>query len=64
MQKKIFFRAPQWELKLAIQILLGFLVLYFLAVFLFLGIGIYFLIKKTDPTANAILFLNQYMIYY
>jgi len=62
--KKNFFRAPQWELKLAIQILLGFLVLYFLAVFLFLGIGIYFLIKKTDPTANAILFLNQYMIYY
>ena len=42
LSKKKFFRAPQWELKLAIRILIGIVVLYFLAAFLFLGVGIYF----------------------
>ena len=64
LSKKKFFRAPQWELKLAIRILIGFLVLYFLAAFLFLGIGIYFIVQKTVPDQNPVFFVNEFLIYY
>ena len=46
LSKKKFFRAPQWELKLAVRILIGFLALYFLVAFLFLGIGLFFISEE------------------
>ena len=64
LSKKKFFRAPQWELKLAIRILIGFIVLYFLAAFLFLGVGIYFIAQKIAPNQNPVFFINQFLIYY
>jgi len=56
--KKKFFRAPQWELKLVVRILIGFLVLYFLAVFLFLGVGGYYILTKESPEKNPIFIIN------
>src|SRR5210317_1853093 len=64
LSKKKFFRAPQWELKLAIRILIGFIVLYFFAAFLFLGVGIYFIAQKITPDQNPVFFINQFLIYY
>ena len=56
--KKNFFRAPQWELKLAVRILMGFLILYFLTAFLFLGIGGFYLLTKENPESDPILLIN------
>ena len=59
--RKKFFRAPQWEFKLAIRILLGFVVLYFLVAFLFLGIGGYYLLKKQNPETDPIFLINSFL---
>ena len=61
LSRKKFFRAPQWEFKLAIRILLGFVVLYFLVAFLFLGIGGYFLLKKQNPETDPIFLINSFL---
>ena len=63
-RKKKFFRAPQWELKLAVRIFLGFVVLYFLAVFLSLGIGGYYLLTKHYPDTDPILLINPFLGFY
>ena len=61
LSRKKFFRAPQWEFKLAIRILLGLVVLYFLVAFLFLGIGGYFLLKKQNPETDPIFLINSFL---
>ena len=61
LSRKKFFRALQWEFKLAIRILLGFVVLYFLVAFLFLGIGGYFLLKKQNPETDPIFLINSFL---
>lgn len=62
--KKKFFRAPQWELKLAIRILIGFLALYFLAVFLILGIGGYYILVKENPDKDPVFIINPILALY
>jgi hypothetical protein len=64
LSKKKFFRAPQWELKLAVRILIGFLVLYFLAAFLLLGVGLFFIVKENDPNQDPIFAINSFLLYY
>ena len=64
LSKKKFFRAPQWELKLAVRILIGFLVLYFLVAFLFLGIGLFFILRKEFPEQDPVSIVNQWVIFY
>ena len=61
LSRKKFFRALQWEFKLAIRILLGFVVLYFLVAFLFLGIGGYFFLKKQNPETDPIFLINSFL---
>ena len=61
LSRKKFFRAPQWEFKLAIRILLGFVVLYFFLAFLFLGIGGYYLLKKQNPETDPIFLINSFL---
>ncbi|MDA9572454.1 DUF5687 family protein, partial [Flavobacteriaceae bacterium] len=62
--KKKFFRASQWELKLAIRILIGFLVLYFLAAFLILGIGGYYILVKENPDKDPVFIINPILALY
>ncbi len=64
LSKKKFFRAPQWELKLAVRIFIGFIALYFLASFLFLGIGAYFIAQKKAPDQDPVFFINSFLAYY
>ncbi|MDA9587070.1 DUF5687 family protein, partial [Flavobacteriaceae bacterium] len=64
LSKKKFFRAPQWELKLAVRILIGFLALYFLVAFLFLGIGLFFFLRKEFPEQDPVSIVNQWIIFY
>ena len=62
--KKKFFRAPQWEFKLGVKILLGLLILYFLVLFLLFGMGLFHFIEKKLPGTDPILVLNQGLVYY
>jgi len=64
LSKKKFFRAPQWELKLAVKILLGFIALYFIASFLLLGISAYFIAQKIAPNEAPVFFINSFLAYY
>ena len=64
LSKKKFFRAPQWELKLSVRILLGFVALYFLASFLLLGISAYFIAQKIAPNEDPVFFVNGFLVYY
>jgi hypothetical protein len=64
LSKKKFFRAPQWELQLAIRILMGFLALFFLAVFLFVGGGLFFVLRKIFPQQDPISLINKFLVYY
>ena len=64
LSKKKFFRAPQWELKLAARIFIGFLILYFLVAFLALGVGLFFIIRKFFPDQEPVSVVNQWMLYF
>ncbi len=62
--KKSFFRAPYWERNLVIKILMGLLGLYFFAVFLFLGIALFYIVEETVPGTNPLEVLNNILLYY
>ena len=64
LSKKKFFRSPQWELKLAVKILLGFIALYFIASFLLLGIRAYSIAQKIAPNEATVFFINSFLAYY
>lgn len=59
---KAFFRSASFATNLALKILIGFLAIYFILVFLGLGIGVFYILKKMnlDPIATV----NKFMIYY
>lgn len=59
---KAFTRSASFGANLAIKILMGFLALYFTLVFLILGIGAFYILKKLhfDP----IVAVNKFLIYY
>lgn len=63
LQWKSFFRSASFKTNLAIKILMGFGVLYFVVAFAFLGVGAYFLIKEAGYE-DPLLFVNKYLIYY
>ncbi len=60
---KAFSRAAAFQTNLAIKILMGLGALYFILVFLGLGAGSYYLIKKTTE-AEPFQVINQFLIYY
>lgn len=59
---KAFIRSASMGANLGMKILMGFLVLYFSIIFLFLGIGVYYILEEAslDPVETV----NQYLIYY
>jgi len=60
---KQFFRSSYWEKSLAFKILLGLLGLYFLVVFLILGVSIYPALKKTYPDKDPLKLVNNILIF-
>ncbi|WP_340076161.1 DUF5687 family protein [Leptobacterium sp. I13] len=62
LQWKSFFRASSVGKSIGLKILMGFLALYFSAVFLGLGIGLYPLLKKISPEADPLTVVNQYVV--
>ena len=59
---KSFTRSASFASNLAMKILMGFLVLYFTLVFLALGVGAFYILKKMqlDPLVT----INKFLIYY
>jgi len=61
---KQFFRSASFKRKIAIKILMVFAVLYFAAIAIALGVGIYFSLKKLMPQSDPLVIINNYLIYY
>lgn len=59
---KAFFRSASMGTNLAMKILMGFLAVYFMAIFLLLGISTYFIIEEMN--LSPIETVNKFMIYY
>lgn len=59
---KAFFRSASFASNLALKILIAFLAIYFTLVFLALGVGAFYILKKLnmDPIATV----NKFLIYY
>ncbi len=60
---KQYFRSSHWQKGIALKIIMGFFVLYFLVVFLAIGIGGYFLLKKEFPESDPLQIVNSYLIF-
>ncbi|MES2650878.1 MAG: DUF5687 family protein [Bacteroidota bacterium] len=63
-QWKDFWRSRNRGGSIAAQILLGFFMLYFLAIAVLVGFGMKFLIEKAFPGANSITIFNGFILYY
>jgi len=61
---KQFFRSPNWQKGIAIKILMGFFALYFIAMFLFLGVGLYFGLKKMYPEGDPFIIATGFLFYW
>ena len=62
LSRKKFMRAPQLEAKLAIKILMGFVVLYFGGSLLFAGIAVYPILSDQFPERDAISVINSVLV--
>ncbi|NQW37065.1 MAG: hypothetical protein HQ471_08675 [Flavobacteriales bacterium] len=61
---KQFKRSASFDKKIAIKILMGFVVLYFATAAIALGAGVYFIIKESAPQADPLVLINNFLIYY
>lgn len=61
---KQYFRSSYWQKNMAINILMVFFALYFVAVFVGLGIGLLFILKKTFPEQDPFTMANYFLFYW
>jgi hypothetical protein len=61
---KQYFRSSYWQKSIAINILMVFFALYFVAMFLGLGFGLLFLLKKVFPEQDAFVVANGFLFYW
>ena len=60
---KQYFRSAHWQKGIALKIIMGFFVLYFLIVFLAIGVGGYFLLRKKFPDSDPLQIVNSYLLF-
>ncbi|MBL4606043.1 MAG: hypothetical protein JKY02_10380 [Flavobacteriaceae bacterium] len=60
---KQYFRSSYWQTGIALKIIMGFFALYFMATFLFIGIGGYYIIKDQFPNTDPLSLVNSYLLY-
>ncbi|MGF1924885.1 MAG: DUF5687 family protein [Bacteroidia bacterium] len=63
-QWKDFWRGRNKGGSIAAQILLGFFMLYFLAIAVFIGFGMKYFIEKAFPGADSVTIFNGFILYY
>ena len=61
---KQYFRSSYWQKSMAINILMVFFALYFVAMFLGLGFGLLFLLKKLFPEQDAFVVANGFLFFW
>jgi len=61
---KQFVRSSYFQKGIAIKILLILAVLYFGGIALMLGVGLFFILKKTLPETDPIIIVNNFLIYW
>lgn len=59
---KSFFRSASFATNMGLKILMGFVAAYFILVFLALGIGVFYILRKMN--LDPIVTVNKFMIYY
>ena len=60
---KAFFRSSNFNKNIFIKILMGLFALYFSAVFLVLGFGLYFILKRKIPGQDPFTIVNNYLFF-
>ena len=60
---KQFFRSSHWQKGIALKIIMGFFILYFMVVFLAIGVLGYYILKKTLPALDPLQLVNSYLLY-
>ena len=61
---KQYFRSSYWQKSIALNILLIFVALYFIAIFLFLGIALYPILKEQLPNQDPLNIVNGFLFYW
>ncbi|MFD2566924.1 DUF5687 family protein [Pseudotenacibaculum haliotis] len=61
---KQYFRAPYWQKSIGIKIFMGFFALYFIAMFLGMGFGLFPVLKKAYPDQDPFTIVNQALFYW
>ncbi len=64
MEWKQFFRSRYWQKSIGFKIFLAFFALYFIIIFLGLGVAIYPILKKTYPTKDPFIIVNSFLFYW
>ena len=62
LQWKAFFRSASLGKSIGLKIFMGFLALYFIGIFLLLGIGMYPLLKEMYPDQEPLLIANNFVL--
>ena len=61
---KQYFRSSYWQKSIFLNILLAFFALYFMASFLIIGIGGYFILKEQFPDQDPLFLVNGFLLYF
>ncbi|CAM1345465.1 DUF5687 family protein [Tenacibaculum amylolyticum] len=61
---KQFFRSMFWQKGIAVNILLGIFALYFIAIFLGVGLGGFYVLKKQFPNQDPLQIVNGILLFY
>jgi hypothetical protein len=61
---KQYFRSPYWQKSIGIKILMGFFALYFILIFLSLGVGLFPILEKLYPDVDPFLQVNNFLFYW
>ncbi len=61
---KQYFRSSYWQKSMALNILLVFFALYFVVMFLIVGVAIYPILKDQFPDQDPLLIVNSYIFYW
>lgn len=64
LEKKQFFRSMFWQKSIAVNIILGFFALYFIVIFLGIGFGGFFILKKQFPDQDPLKIINSFLLFY
>ena len=60
---KQFFRSSHWQKGIALKIIMGIFMLYFMVLFLGIGVGGYYILKKVYPALDPLQLVNSYLLY-